>query len=110
MLMSVAERRREIGVRRALGATRGDIRRQFLTETVFLTVGGGIAGVMVGTGATCAICRILEWEFFLSPASIFAGIAVSFAMGLLFGLQPALPRVSTGTYRRSAGGIGRSQQ
>ena len=73
MLISVAERRREIGIRRALGATRGDIQGQFLIEAMILTLGGGLAGVIVGTGATYGVCRFTGWEFFLSPASIVAG-------------------------------------
>ena len=89
MLISVAERRREIGVRRALGASRGDIRRQFLTEAVILTVAGGIAGTAFGTVATWAICRFTEWEFFVSELSIAVGLGVSSAVGIFFGYQPA---------------------
>ena len=89
MLISVTERRREIGVRRALGASRGDIRRQFLTEAVILTVAGGIAGAAFGTVATWAICRFTEWEFFLSELSIVVGLGVSSAVGIFFGYQPA---------------------
>ena len=89
MLISVAERRREIGVRRALGASRGDIQRQFLTEAVILTVAGGIAGTAFGTVATWAICRFTEWEFFVSELSIVVGLGVSSAVGIFFGYQPA---------------------
>ena len=89
MLISVTERRREIGVRRALGASRGDIQRQFLTESVILTVSGGIAGTAVGTAATWAICRFTGWEFFVSELSITVGLGVSSAVGIFFGFQPA---------------------
>ena len=89
MLISVAERRREIGIRRALGATRGDIQGQFLIEAMILTLGGGLAGVIVGTGATYGVCRFTGWEFFLSPTSIVAGIGVSAVVGVFFGFQPA---------------------
>ena len=89
MLISVAERRREIGVRRALGARRADIRRQFLIEAVILTVVGGIAGTVVGTGTTYAICRFTGWEFFVSTLSIVVGLGVSSAVGIFFGFQPA---------------------
>ena len=89
MLISVAERRREIGVRRALGASRADIRRQFLMESVILTVTGGIVGTAFGTGATWAICRFTEWEFFVSETSIVVGLGVSSAVGIFFGYQPA---------------------
>ena len=89
MLISVAERRREIGVRRALGASRGDIQRQFLTESVILTVAGGIAGTAFGTLATWGICRFTEWEFFVSELSVLIGLGVSSVVGIFFGYQPA---------------------
>ena len=89
MLISVTERRREIGVRRALGASRGDIRRQFLMESVILTVTGGLVGTAFGTGATWAICRFTGWEIFVSEMSIVMGLGVSSAVGIFFGYQPA---------------------
>lgn len=89
MLISVAERRREIGVRRALGASRADIQLQFLIEALILTLAGGIAGIVVGTAVTYGICRITGWEFFISPLSLLSGIGVSCAVGVFFGFQPA---------------------
>ena len=89
MLISVAERRREIGIRRALGATRGDIQGQFLIEAVILTLCGGLAGIVVGCGATYGVCRFTGWEFFLLPSSIAIGVAVSSVVGVFFGFQPA---------------------
>ena len=89
MLISVAERRREIGIRRALGATRGDIQGQFLIEAVILTLCGGLAGIVVGTGATFGVCRFTGWESFLSPTSIAIGVGVSSVVGVFFGFQPA---------------------
>ena len=89
MLISVAERRREIGVRRALGARRADIQRQFLVEAVILTVGGGIAGTVLGTAVTWGICQYTGWEFFVSTLSVGVGLGVSSAVGLFFGFQPA---------------------
>ena len=89
MLISVAERRREIGVRRALGANRGDIGRQFLLESVILALVGGVAGLALGTGVTWGICRYTGWEFFVSTLSVGVGLGVSTAVGVFFGLQPA---------------------
>ncbi len=89
MLISVTERRHEIGIRRALGARRGDIQRQFLIEALILTLGGGIAGVAAGTGGAYVICGFYEWDFFLSPLSIVVGVSVSTMAGLFFGFQPA---------------------
>ena len=89
MLISVMERRREIGVRRALGASRGDIRRQFLIESVILSLAGGLFGLAVGSGATWGICKYTDWTFFVSMLSVLVGLGVSSAVGLFFGLQPA---------------------
>ncbi len=89
MLISVAERRREIGIRRALGATRGNIQGQFLIEAVILTLCGGLAGIVVGTGGSYGFCRFTGWEFFVSPASVVIGVGVSSVVGVFFGFQPA---------------------
>ncbi len=89
MLVSVAERRREIGIRRAMGARRSDIRNQFLVESVLLCVTGGLLGVAAGSAFTWAICALTEWDFSLSAAAAASGIAVSSLAGIFFGLQPA---------------------
>ena len=89
MLISVAERRREIGIRRALGASRTDIQGQFLIEAVILTLSGGMAGLVLAMGATYGICQFTGWDFFISSLSVIAGIGVSTIAGIFFGFQPA---------------------
>ena len=89
MLISVTERRREIGVRRALGASGGDIRRQFLIESVILALAGGTVGLVLGTGATWGVCSYTDWEFFVSELSVAVGLGVSSTVGVFFGFQPA---------------------
>ncbi len=90
MLVSVAERRREIAIRRALGARRRDIQSQFLIESVILTLVGGLFGVVLGLAATWVAARfLLGWAFMVSGASVASGLATAIAAGLFFGFQPA---------------------
>ena len=89
MLVTVSERCSEIGIRRALGARRGDIQGQFLVEAVMLSVVGGVFGVLVGTGVTWGVCRFTDWDFFISTTSVAVGLGVSSAVGIFFGFQPA---------------------
>ncbi|MCY4166891.1 MAG: ABC transporter permease [Rhodobacter sp.] len=89
MLVSVAERRTEIAIRRALGARKRDVRIQFLIESVILTIAGGVLGILLGLVATWTICRFTNWEFLISGISVVSGLGTSVAVGLFFGLQPA---------------------
>lgn len=90
MLMSVSERRREIGVRLALGATRRDIRLLFLAEAGLLAMVGAALGAVFGVGAAYAFARFSSWAFVLAPASLPLGMGTSLLTGLFFGWYPAV--------------------
>ena len=89
MLVSVTERTREIGLRMAVGARAQDILRQFLVEAVVLCLAGGIAGILVGRGASVAITALLQWPTIPSLPAIIAAVAVSATVGIVFGYYPA---------------------
>ena len=89
MLVSVTERTREIGVRKALGATKRAIMTQFLVEALFLCILGGILGVAAGYGAAALLTRLAEWETAVAPEAVLTAIGFSAAVGLFFGLWPA---------------------
>src|SRR5256884_131105 len=89
MLASVLERIREIGVRRAVGATRRDILLQFLSEAVLISVAGGVAGILVGGGLSAAIQRFAGIQTIVSYLSVVVAFGVSFTVGLAFGIMPA---------------------
>lgn len=89
MLVSVTERTREIGIRKALGARYYNILMQFLIEAVVIGVAGGTAGIMVGIGGAYAISSIAGWNTVISPASILLAFGFSIAIGLFFGIYPA---------------------
>lgn len=89
MLVSVTERRREIGIRRALGAKRGDIRGQFLIESVILSLIGGLLGIIFGIAASWLIAHFAKWQFALSFSAVLLGVGVSNAVGIFFGYYPA---------------------
>ncbi len=90
MLISVTERTREIGIRKAIGATRREIKWQFLIEASLLTAAGGVAGLLVGWGASEAIAAVSPLPARIPIWSVFAAISVAVVTGVLFGLLPAL--------------------
>jgi putative ABC transport system permease protein len=90
MLASVMERTREIGVRRAVGATRWDIIRQFLIETTLITVSGGFAGTVVGVLLSELIAYLAGWSTIITAVSVFVACFVSVTVGIVFGLYPAM--------------------
>jgi putative ABC transport system permease protein len=89
MLVSVTERTREIGIRIAIGATESDVLRQFLSESVVLSILGGAAGILVGVGSSLAITKLLHWAVSISPLAIAAAVVFSMAVGVFFGYYPA---------------------
>jgi putative ABC transport system permease protein len=89
MLVSVTERTKEIGTRKALGATRANIMLQFLIEAVVLCMMGGIVGILLGAGGAMALARLAQWNTLVSPASIFLAFGFSAGVGIIFGLWPA---------------------
>ncbi len=89
MLVSVTERTREIGLRKALGATRSDILLQFLVESVVLSVFGGLIGVLLGAGASRLIATSFGWNTVITPTSILMAFGFAAAVGVFFGIYPA---------------------
>ncbi len=89
MLVSVTERTREIGLRKAIGARAKDIMHQFLIESVVMTITGGVIGMAIGAAAAVALSRVAGWATRVSAGSIVIAIGFSVAVGLVFGLWPA---------------------
>jgi putative ABC transport system permease protein len=90
MVISVLERRAEIGLRRSLGATRGHIRIQFLAESLLLSVLGGGAGILLGAGVTAVYATLQEWPTVIPAWVIAAGITAALIIGAVAGLYPAI--------------------
>jgi putative ABC transport system permease protein len=89
MLASILERIREIGVRRAMGATRRDVLAQFLSEAVMISLAGGVAGIVVGVILAMVIERAAHIHTIVSFLSVAVAFGVSVAVGLVFGIVPA---------------------
>jgi putative ABC transport system permease protein len=90
MVISVLERRQEIGLRRALGATRGQIRTQFLAEAILLALAGGAAGVTAGAAATASYAHAEGWAIVIPPQAWAGGLAAALLIGAAAGLLPAV--------------------
>jgi putative ABC transport system permease protein len=89
MLVTVTERTREIGIRKAIGATRGNILRQFLVESVILCLAGGALGTLLGIATAAALSEFAGWQTAVTADALLLAFGFSVAVGLLFGLWPA---------------------
>jgi ABC-type antimicrobial peptide transport system permease subunit len=89
MLVSVTERTREIGIRRAIGARSRDVLLQFLVEAVTLGLAGGVAGIILGFLAALAVTQLLEWPASVSFLSVVLSFGIAGAVGVFFGFYPA---------------------
>src|SRR5690606_25687051 len=87
--VSVTERTREIGIRRAVGARGRDIRFQFIVEAIVLSTIGGLIGIGLGVGSAWLLTKYAGWPALVSGASIALAFGVSFAVGVIFGFFPA---------------------
>jgi putative ABC transport system permease protein len=90
MLVSVTERTREIGLRKALGATRDSILSQFLLESIVMCVSGGVLGILIGYAATVVVARLLKVPPILNPSAVMLAFGFAAMVGLFFGLYPAI--------------------
>ncbi len=90
VLATVMERTKEIGIRRATGARRRDIVRQFLAESVVISVGGGLVGIAFGYGLSWLIARTADWKTIVTIPSVAIAFGVSMMVGVVFGLYPAV--------------------
>lgn len=89
MLVSVSERTHEIGLRRAVGARRNDVLRQFLVEALTLSCGGGAVGIAFGFAAAAVVTRVLEWPASVSFSAVALAFGIAAAVGIFFGFYPA---------------------
>jgi putative ABC transport system permease protein len=89
MLVSVTERTREIGIRKAIGATPRDILMQFLIESAIISLLGGLVGIVVGVGGSILLAKIGGWNTIVSSTAILVAVVVSAGVGIFFGIYPA---------------------
>jgi putative ABC transport system permease protein len=89
MLVSVRERTREIGIRKAIGARGRDILAQFLVEALVLSVAGGLIGIAFGVAVSAVIGQIAGWGLAISPITVLLAVGFSLAVGVVFGVWPA---------------------
>ena len=90
MVVSVLERRSEIGLRRALGATRRHVAEQFLAEALILSVLGGVAGPVIGGAATAIYARTQHWSVQIPALALYGGVAAALLIGAMAGLYPSI--------------------
>ena len=90
VLSTVLERTREIGIRRAIGARRGDIVRQFLIEAVLISGAGGVLGIAFGVFLSWLIARLADWKTIVTTSSVLIAFGVSVVVGVVFGIYPAV--------------------
>ena len=89
MLVSVTERTREVGIRKAMGARRSDVLLQFLIEAVILSLAGGIVGVLLGIGVAKGVTLAVGMPSVIKLWAVFAGLIVAASVGVFFGVYPA---------------------
>src|SRR4029450_8144711 len=89
MLVSVTERTREIGVRKAIGATKNDILLQFMIEALVLCLLGGVIGVLLGVGAAVAMSKAFQWKTAVGMSSVIIAFVFAAGVGVVFGVWPA---------------------
>jgi len=89
MLVSVRERTREIGIRKAIGARSRDILAQFLVEALTISTLGGLIGIVVGVLASALIGALAGWGFAFNPVTVIVAVGFSLAVGVVFGVWPA---------------------
>ena len=89
MLVSVTERTREIGLRKAIGAKSSAILNQFLTEAIVLSLLGGVIGILIGVGISLGIQLFVDFKPVVQPGAIVLAVGFSIAVGLFFGIYPA---------------------